>query len=249
MFTDLDGTLLDHHTYSHDAAEPVLARLRRLGVPLVLASSKTAPEMIPLRDKLGFASTPLICENGAGVVEGQTPPARTEWYRLRSLLDHAAGRAHFEGFGDMSVARVAEVTGLRRDEAALAAMRAFSEPGLWHGPPGSEPGFIAALAGLGVSARRGGRFLTLGFGATKADRMAQIAGRHDAALTVALGDAPNDIEMLEQADYGLIVRNPDAPALPVLHGETAGKIRRSRASGPQGWADMLGPLLTELGYR
>ena len=45
VVTDLDSTLLDHN-YNCDEAEPALACLRELGLPLVLNSSKTVAEMV-----------------------------------------------------------------------------------------------------------------------------------------------------------------------------------------------------------
>lgn len=66
VFTDLDGTLLDHHTYSWQPAAPTVERLKRLGVPLVLASSKTRAEMVALRHELGIAD-PFVVENGAAI--------------------------------------------------------------------------------------------------------------------------------------------------------------------------------------
>jgi mannosyl-3-phosphoglycerate phosphatase len=49
VFSDLDGTLLDHHSYRHTAAQPGLDLLEALAIPLVLISSKTRAEMVPLR--------------------------------------------------------------------------------------------------------------------------------------------------------------------------------------------------------
>ena len=65
VFSDLDGTLLDHETYSFEPARPALDRLKREGHVLVLASSKTAAEIAPLRDAMGFSHCPAIVENGA----------------------------------------------------------------------------------------------------------------------------------------------------------------------------------------
>ena len=53
IFTDLDGTLLDHETYSWATAEPALKRLRKEGVPLIMVSSKTRLEIEVLRDQMG----------------------------------------------------------------------------------------------------------------------------------------------------------------------------------------------------
>ena len=46
IFSDLDGTLLDHDDYRWQAADPALARLRAANIPLVLNSSKTVPEIL-----------------------------------------------------------------------------------------------------------------------------------------------------------------------------------------------------------
>ena len=69
VFTDLDGTLLDHESYSWSPARPALDALRELGAGLVLASSKTAAEIAPLREAVGFTTWPAIVENGAGTLE------------------------------------------------------------------------------------------------------------------------------------------------------------------------------------
>ncbi|TCP44270.1 HAD-IIB family hydrolase [Rhodovulum marinum] len=239
VFTDLDGTLLDHEDYSHEAAAPALAHLRAAGVPVVLASSKTAAEIAPLRAELGLADCPAIVENGAGVLNpGAGAPVDSGRYcELRAVLKRlpASLRAAFQGFGDWDLAMIARRTGLPRAEAELAAQRRFSEPGLWRGSPAQKEAFLAALAAQGIGAREGGRFLTLSFGGTKASRMAEIAARYGTPFTVALGDAPNDIEMLEGADLGFVIANPHRPALPPLAGEAEGRIVRIDAPGPKGW--------------
>ncbi|MEM9278462.1 MAG: HAD-IIB family hydrolase, partial [Pseudomonadota bacterium] len=66
FFTDLDGTLLDHETYSHEPAREALDAIRNNDIPLILASSKTAAEIEPLRNELGFDHCEAIVENGAG---------------------------------------------------------------------------------------------------------------------------------------------------------------------------------------
>ena len=52
IVSDLDGTLLDHDSYSYRAATPALAEIRRRGIPLILASSKTRLEMQVLHREL-----------------------------------------------------------------------------------------------------------------------------------------------------------------------------------------------------
>lgn len=250
VFTDLDGTLLDHGSYDHAAAQPALDRLRKLGIPVVLASSKTAAEIAPLRDKLGFAHCPAIVENGAGLLPiGEATVAGDDYTRIRATLDTLPPdlRGPFLGFGDMGPEGVAEATGLSPDQAALAVARQFSEPGLWLGDAPAGAAFIRALADNGVSAREGGRFLTLSLGRTKADQMGAILQGLHGAFSVALGDAPNDVEMLEAADLGIIVANPHRPPLPQLQGEMQGHIIRTTLAGPQGWNAAMLDLLDRRG--
>ncbi|PRY23117.1 mannosyl-3-phosphoglycerate phosphatase [Aliiruegeria haliotis] len=236
VFTDLDGTLLDHETYSYTAAQPALRRLAEVGAPLILASSKTAAEIAVFQQRIGCEAFPAIVENGAGllvdVTDGQPP-----YQRLIAALAHipARLRARFEGFHDLGPDGIARVTGLSPEGAFLAGQRQFSEPGLWHGTEAEQEAFLAALNAHGVQARRGGRFLTLSFGGTKADRMADIASRYGSPPSVALGDAPNDVEMLTTADRGVIVENPHGATLPQLEGEAEGRIVRTDRPGPLGW--------------
>ena len=240
VFTDLDGTLLDHETYSWAAAEPALAALRGADIPLVLASSKTGAEIAPLRAALGFAHVPAIVENGAGVLAagaGADSDAADHTRLLARLNDLTPDlRCLFTGFTDMGPQGIAEATGLPLDQAQLAARRCYSEPGEFSGDAQAEAAFCNALAQHGVHARRGGRFLTLSFGATKADRMAQLrADLGPDAVTMALGDAPNDAEMIAAADFGVIIANPHGAPLPVMAGEATGQITRTQLPGPQGW--------------
>lgn len=156
---------------------------------------------------------------------------------IREALDDLPTRLRvlFRGFGDMSAYELAHLTGLGREAAGRARTRAHSEPGLWSGDPDRLAEMLAKLGRAGITARRGGRFLTLSRGGTKADRMGAIAAELGATETLALGDAPNDVEMLETADRGVIVRNDHAAPLPRLAGEDAGKITRTTAPGPEGW--------------
>lgn len=250
VFTDLDGTLLDHHDYRWSAALPALSKLRAMGIPVIIASSKTAAEIAPLRAEMRLQACPAIVENGAGVLPAHADQgdAGDDYTRLRAALDALAPdlRAHFRGFGDMTDADVAEITGLTGMQATLARQRAFSEPGTFGGDSAALNAFVDALRDRGVHARRGGRFLTLSFGGTKADRMAEIAALYGNPVTIALGDAPNDIEMLEAADHGVIIANPSGTQLPILLAERDGDIRRSTKIGPEGWNECMLQIVSEL---
>lgn len=248
VFTDLDGTLLDHDTYRFDAAMPALKVLKAHNIPLILASSKTAAEIAPLRDELGFSNCPAIVENGAGLLPaGETGTnAATQYDALRDAIDQVPHRTNFTGFGDMTAQDIAGITGLSLPAAARAAQRQFSEPGLWSGDAAGKATFVAALAKTGIYAQQGGRFLTLSFGGTKADRMAQISLQLGKSFKVALGDAANDIPMLKAASLGIVIANPAHAPLPPLGDETTGRIIRSQGIGPAGWNTEILRFLTKL---
>ena len=63
VFTDLDGTLLDHDSYRWQPAAPWLERLRLSNVMVIPVTSKTRAELMPLRRELGLHDSPFIAEN------------------------------------------------------------------------------------------------------------------------------------------------------------------------------------------
>lgn len=254
VFSDLDGTLLDHDSYSFEAARPALDLLKARGIPLVLASSKTEAEMRPIAEAIGI-DHPMIVENGAGVVglsgtAGADPHSSSPYNRLRGLLRELPKelRACFSGFGDWDIARVAAETGLSPEAAERAKARQFSEPGHFSGTAKQQADFIARLDAAGFTAVEGGRFFTLMPDTSKAERMAQVIAQYQRQSggpirTVALGDAPNDLAMLEAADRGIIIANPGHKPLPVTERERQGVILRSEQAGPAGWNTMINQLV------
>lgn len=246
IFSDLDGTLLDHETYSFAPAQPAIDLLKELDIPLILSSSKTAVEIISLREKLGFSHCPAIVENGAGLLSsGEGQSFNSEIYlKLVSVLDALPKeiRSCFTGFSDWTAEEVSHQTSLSLDDAKLAKLREYSEPGIWSGSDEEYATFCECLSDEGIIVQRGGRFLSLSFGGSKCDQMRKIISAHEkkfSKVSVALGDAPNDIEMLEVADIGIIIKNPSHEGLPELTGESDGKILRSTLVGPSGWAEMI----------
>ena len=249
VVSDLDGTLLDHETYSWQAAAPALALLKERGIPLILATSKTAAEVALLHRDLGLGDLPAIVENGAGLYRpGQQAKGESGHARIRAALDTLpeALRHGFRGFGDMTAEEIAGLTGLPVDRAALAQRREHSEPGLWSGDDTARKAFLEALQGQGVHARHGGRFLTLSLGRTKADGLRTVAAELRPETVVALGDAPNDIDLLQAADIGVIVRNDHAPRIATLPEEAGGRIRRTEKIGPEGWNEAVVALVREM---
>ena len=116
--TDLDGTLLDGASYEFDRARPAVEALRRAGIPLVLCSSKTRAEMVPLAAAMG-AEGPLVVENGGAVVDatGSVLVLGVERARLLAELPGVAREAavRVRSFAEMSAGEVAALTALTEE--------------------------------------------------------------------------------------------------------------------------------------
>jgi mannosyl-3-phosphoglycerate phosphatase len=258
IFTDLDGTLLDAATYSHEAADRALARIAECGIPLILVSSKTRAEMEPIRSRLGLKD-PFVVENGGAlfipmgyfpfsvkgtviqsgysVVEIGTPYAD-----LRVALGEIGRRfpGRLQGFGDMTVEEVVEHTGLSQADARLAKQREFDEPFLSIIGDGGLPQLSSLAKEHGLRCTRGGRFYhlmgnndkgTASFRLIEAYRRLAKEQGHS-AMTIGIGDSLNDLPMLQVVDYPVLVQKPDGS----YDSEIAlPNLVRARGIGPVGW--------------
>ncbi|RLB01559.1 MAG: mannosyl-3-phosphoglycerate phosphatase [Deltaproteobacteria bacterium] len=261
VFSDLDGALLSLRTYSFEGAEEALRALRERGVPLILSSSKTRREMELWRERLGV-SAPFISENGGGIFvptasDLKVPKgfSRGDHYwiralgvpygRIREAVEALKGKGFsLRGFGDMETLEVAELTGMSLEEARLAKTREFSEPCLFSGDEGS---LREELASQGLTLWRGGRFVHIQGPHDKGQAMATLTELYEASWgevrTIALGDSPNDLPMLQRADFPVVIRrkgglSDQPPPLP--------NLLVTEEEGPRGWGKAMITLLEAL---
>ncbi len=264
VVTDLDGTLLDHHSYSYAAAVPALQRLREQGIPLVLNTSKTRGELASLRRHLGI-SHPFVVENGSAVCLPagyfEPPPADiirldddqcrvfgVQYPQLLGLLDRLRPRYRFTSFSQMSAEQLAGLCGLSVDRARQALDREFSEPLVWEDSEDALLSFKRELRSFGLATLRGGRFLHVLGRVDKGRAVAWLRQAYGASggaevRVLALGDSDNDIAMLQAADLAVVVRSP-AHEPPQF--EPSGQRLVTEREGPLGWADSIHGWLDEL---
>ncbi len=258
VYTDLDGTLLDHDTYSFTPAVPALERLATLAVPVIPVTSKTLAELELLGAQLRL-NGPCIAENGGliaiptGYFEADLPLPVKEQLRIEflsprypeilALLTDLRREFSFEfdGFSDLSDSDVASLTGLSIENAQRARQRLCSEPLLWRDSVTAFNRFAQELVKRNYTLVQGGRFHHVLGQTDKARAMHRLgqyfvqAGFSD-FTSIALGDSPNDTLMLQTADIAVVIRRKDGSWLPL---ETSGKKVETRASGPQGWNDFF----------
>lgn len=258
ILTDLDGSLLDASTYSHQPAEEALDGLRRLNCPLVLVSSKTRAEIEPIRFRLNN-HCPFAAENGGGVFipkgyfpfpiensvlrgEYQVIECGTPYITLRVALKEMGQQlgCSLQGFGDLSAEDIARHTGLSPADAHLAKQREYDEPFI---VPGDED-LLDLLRGLaearGLQCTRGGRFYHLmgtndkgRAGRLILDYFQQLAAMENVEfVTVGIGDSLNDLPLLEVVDRPVLVQKPDGTYDP---GVCVPNLLRAPGIGPHGW--------------
>ncbi len=260
IFTDLDGSFLDHRDYSPEPAKSYVRSLDASRHTVIPVTSKTRSETQAFFDDLGLDSM-FVTENGSAI----HAPTGFPWSDRTGPESHVLGtphaaimrsldelprdlRGHFTGFSDMTAEQVAEATGLAVPDAAKAKQREASEPFSWTGTQSELETLRRAMASHGVALQRGGRFYHLTGQCGKADAVRWICNQYQAAfpdwrlVSIALGDGPNDIAMIEAADHGVIIPNPDGPSIDsgresVIHAEKA---------GPAGWVMAVDKILAGL---
>jgi len=262
IFTDLDGSLLDHHSYSFKGAADALLRLRQLAIPLVLTTSKTRTEIQKLQERLGLQEA-FIAENGGGIYLPPGHPMQnlSELHQTGTLYGREFGRSYhyirkiflkfrdsysLKGFGDMSIEEIMLATGLSREDATLAAQRDFSEPFLFLAESRMQE-LQEEVASHGLTIIRGGRFFHLmsadqdkGRAVVETTRLFQAAYR-DKLLTVGLGDAENDYAMLKVVDIPVLIPKPDGSFASM---DVQG-LRKAPFPGSKGWGSAITKILDE----
>lgn len=258
VYTDLDGTLLDHDSYTFEPALPALQRLASLNVPVIPVTSKTLAEVRVLGRELELHG-PCITENGGLIAVpenyfGENSAQQTEGgYRLEylsprydTILSDLAGLRNqfgfrFDGFADLSTEAVAVQTGLSSEEAQRAKQRMCSEPITWRDSDSAFEKFSAELDALDYTLVRGGRFHHVLGRTDKAQAIGKLNAMFARAgfadyTSIALGDSPNDSQMLLAADVAVAVRRKDDSWLEI---DTDRTIIRTTAPGPGGWNEAI----------
>jgi D-glycerate 3-kinase len=263
VFTDLDGTLLDHYSYSWGAAAESLKKLENLGIPTIINTSKTAPEVVALQKRMGITA-PFIVENGSAlylpfgfcdalVQEFSDVEEYNGFYVLvfgkhrQEILhavynERAAQGLKFTGFYDWSVEQIMENTGLDKEAAQGSMARDYSEPFIWQDSGVAYSRFAESLEAYGVRLLTGGRFEHAIGNTDKAKPIRFLKNRlfnNIDTKIVCLGDTSNDIAMLELADIPVCVKSPVAKYPKLSHA----CAYHTEEVGPKGWSEAIEKIL------
>jgi mannosyl-3-phosphoglycerate phosphatase len=265
VFTDLDGTLTDFHTYSYEQALPALEALKKNNIPLIICSSKTRAEIEKIRIELDNTH-PFISENGGAIFiplkyfSYDIPFTRKDYdyyiiefgipyHKIRGTLQKIQSEFpdSVRGFGDTSAQEVANLCEIPPDEGILAKEREYDEPFLLDDDKKLDRiREIAEKDQLRII--QGGRFYHL-IGENDKGKavsyMTDISRKaYDDILTIGLGDSQNDLPMLQVVDYPVLVRKEDGSHDPEIELDN---LIRSPGKGPEGWNSSILELLEKLG--
>lgn len=259
--TDLDGTLLDHHTYSWQAASPALTMLTHKNIPIVINTSKTTQEVATLQNDLNI-NDPFIVENGSAILinkedkrfntlnlnENETHFIKVlgcERKTITSFLLELKNKTGFvfSTFSDYSVEDIMALTGLPKANATLAKNRLYSEPLVWKDTGENYQTFCQHIEQSGFKLLKGGRFIHI-LGQTNkgiaAKWLIDNLNKKSTAKLIALGDSHNDLDMLSEADIAVLCKSPahDFPAFTHAH------LIKTTLDGPAGWNTSIINILT-----
>ncbi|MEE9523487.1 MAG: HAD-IIB family hydrolase [Thermodesulfovibrionales bacterium] len=266
IFTDLDGTLLDTGTYSFEPALSAINLIKEKKIPLVIISSKTAKEIMYYREVLDN-DHPFVAENGGGIyfpkayfreapfwlnigekygyymiVQG------TPYAKLVDVLKRLRSKGFkIRGFSDMDAEEIQQITGLTEDEARMAKERDFDEPIVV-----DESVDILALKmairemGLRYTS---GKYLHLIGDNDKGKAIRIVMDIFTKNLGkvsfVAVGDNINDLPMLLNVEYPIVVKRPDGSYDDYILNAVPNIICSNR-TGPAGFNDSIIKIVGEL---
>ena len=161
-----------------------------------------------------------------------------DYMDLRSALAEIRGEGfNVRGFGDMSVKEVAELTGLKESDAELAKRRQFDEVFIIDGDEAFVEKLKQRINSMGLNYTQGEYFHIMG-NSDKGRAVGILKRLYEAegvkVITAALGDSPNDIEMLNNVDRPYIVKKEDGSYSRQVLNEVKGCIKVD-GIGPVGW--------------
>ena len=254
IFSDLDGTLLDHKTYSFEAAKPALNALKLRNIPLIFCSSKTRPEIEMYRGLTGNRH-PFISENGGGIFVPQDYDTNsfdydtetdaykvivlgTKYDKLVAVLNSVSKNTGIKvkSFSEMKISEISEYTGLDPGLAELSKMREYDEPFIILGNKEGAETIKEEIIERGFNYTEGAIFHHI-MGNNDKGKAVKILlrifkDRFPELRSAGLGDSLNDLPMLEAVDIPILVRKADGKYDQRI---SADNLVYADGVGPVGW--------------
>jgi len=254
IVTDVDGTLMDHF-YDLTPAKETIKWLKKLGIPVILCTSKTKSEVKIIRSDLDI-NDPYIVENG-GAIYGEYPNGN-EWeiilgesyIILEKILNDLSNNINFKlrPLNSLSDDEASNLTGLEGESLNLMRDRHWSMPFL--NPPETFNKDLKRLCEIyDVDIFRGNRMshlLSKNSNKGKAIKRLLSKNKDLNVKIIGLGDSPNDLPLLINSNFRIVISGIKGPNKILLNELKGNDICISEKPHGYGWKDEVSKLITKL---
>ncbi len=251
VFSDLDGTLLDHATYEYSEAQDAIKLLQHRIIPLLFCTSKTCAEIQYWQDELAVYH-PFISENGGGIFIPKTYfdfdieydyedavfyviQLGADIEKLLQVMGELKEKFEVDSFAEMSVDEIADDAQLPRHLADLAKRRDYDLPFKIQ-DPSDEQNIREEIMQHRLRCIQGGRYYHLMGNNDKGHAVEILTKIFSKKLksieTIGIGDSDNDFSMLDVVERPYLVQRPDKSY-------ASKKYIQTKGIGPAGWKNVI----------
>jgi len=254
IVSDVDGTLMDHF-YDLTPAKETINWLQRLGIPVILCTSKTKSEVKIIREDLNLKD-PFIVENG-GAIYGENYNGK-EWeiilgksYTiLEQILNILSDNINYKlrPLNTLSDDEATNLTGLHGESLDLMRDRHWSMPFL--NPPNTFDEDLKRLCKIyDVEIFRGNRMShLLSKNSNKGIAIKKLLNnkKNLKVQIIGLGDSPNDLPLLQNSNYKIVISGIKGPNQLLLNKLKGTEFCISKKPHGYGWKEEVSKYVTKL---
>ena len=254
VVTDVDGTLMDH-SYDLTPAKETIEVLQKLSIPVILCTSKTASEVKVIREELNLTD-PYIVENGAAIYGESLDNVNGEiilgekYEFLEEILNLISKEIDYNltPLNNLTDQEATKLTGLKGNSLTLMRDRHWSMPFL-NPPCFLEERINICCKKFKVDIFKGNRMshlLSENSNKGKAINALKKYSNVKNIKIIGLGDSPNDLPLLLNSDFRIIIPGIDGPNLCLI--DQLKDLEFTLASEPNGygWKKEVCKLLNKL---
>ncbi len=255
VVSDVDGTLMDH-SYDLTPATETIKTLQELSIPVILCTSKTAAEVKVIRKQLNLTD-PYIVENGAAIYGESLKKVNGEiilgekYEILENILGSISNEINYDlvPLNNLSDNEATELTGLKGHSLELMRDRHWSMPFL--NPPETKEEIInLCCKKFKVEILRGNRMShLLSINSNKGnaiDALKKYSNNPNIKI-IGLGDSPNDLPLLLNSDYKIVIPSSMGPNSKLLEKLVDYNFTLATDPNGYGWKREINYLIDKLG--
>jgi len=243
VVSDVDGTLMDH-SYDLTPAKETIKTLQKLSIPVILCTSKTAAEVKVIRKELNLTD-PYIVENGAAIYGESLSKVNGEiilgekYQVLNEILDQISKEIDYSltPLNNLSDEEATQLTGLKGDSLNLMRDRYWSMPFL-NPPTNLEKKINICCKRFNVEVMKGNRMshlLSINSNKGKAIEALKRYSNNQNIKIIGLGDSPNDLPLLKQSDFKIVIPGVNGPNLNLVDKLSRDKFTLASEPNGYGW--------------